>query len=825
MNAESLEEIVEEFLEELEIELGASLGAGCSGEVFEVVGFEETRVAKRLHALAIDREFLSRHFARLRAMPGIPGMPRVLSPRLDRAPCLVLMERVSGAPLGRFGGMKEAAAWKVVRQLAEILGHAHKHGVCHGHLHPGNILLTGEGKDPAPLVLDFGSGLVGAVHHIDLGESAVFAAPEQLLSGGRGWEDGGIQKWDVHSFGLVAYWLVHDRLPRGAGFVKERRALLARSGGRPVPFDLEAWIEALDEAPGVEWSHSFAAGREARCFREIVDRCLELDPAKRPIDLREVRNQFRALDHRFALEDAEDRVVKERLKQKAKLFGARAVALCLGLSCLGATYYLVEYFRKTYFFRNKVSELDQVVVTQRAAIHHLDERWADTASDLRRSREAADAFFQRMSSGEGTGGGASVAKEELEKSRDYYLKTLADVGEDGGQALERARALHSLAHIERKLGLREKARSRFEASVAEFDGVLASAAPDAEILADVHARLADSHENLGSLAENPVGAEALAALEAAVRNFDEVARRKPKDSGNVMRLAGTAFRLGSAYEAHRRHEEAISAYARSAELADALREEERARGADTEPLTELVGKLQFQTAKSLRFSGRDDEAVQAHVAAMETLETLRGVNGFSAVQSLQLAEGYLELGELFTGRGATPEELDQLHNESLRLLTPLNTDDPGDVEVASLLCRSLVHLAVLERDEARWSAGYRLAARGIEALETSLEADPGHVAGHLALAEARLEQLAFFDGDREASLRVAVKGFETAEAAERLLSGNAVAEPLRTRHRERLGAIFRAYGERCDALGERELSERCRSRAVVEVTALGAAAP
>jgi len=815
MNLESLEEV----------ELGSSLGSGASGEVFEVSGAEEAWVVRRFHAPATDRDFLRKHFARVEAMPPVEGIPRIHAVRLDRAPCFLVMDRVAGAPLERFGGMKEAVAWAVLRRLVEILGHAHKYGVCHGHLHPGNILLTGEGKEAAPIVLDFGSGLVGTLHHIDLGESALFAAPEQLISGGREWENGGLQRWDVYSFGLLAYWLIHDRFPRGAGFLKERKHLLARSGGRPVPLDLQGWIEALHESQEVEWYPSFGGRRELRHYREIIDRCLELDPAKRPVDLREVRNQFRALDHRFALEDAEDRVVKERLKQKAKLFGARAIAACLGLSFLGATYYLVEYFRKTYFFRNKVSELDQVVVTQQARISHLGERWADTVSDLKRSREAADTFFQRMASGETDGGAGETAKEELETSRDYYRKTLADVSGEEGQPLERARALHSLAHIERKLDLAEQAKDHFLEAIREFEGVLAAKEVAPEVLVDGHVRLGDSFENVSTLFGDPFGKASLSALESAVMHFDAVARLRPRDEGNVTRLAGTAFRLGAVYEAHRRHEEAVSAYARSAELADALRESERESGGNVVPLTELVGKLQFQTAKSLRHAGRQAEAIQAHVAAMETLETLRGVNGFSAVQSLQLAEGYLELGELFAERAATPEELDQLHNETLRLLAPLHTANPGDIEVAMLLCRSLIHLAVLEREEARWSAGYRLAVRGIEALQGALAEDPSHAAGHLALAEARLEHLAFFEGDREASLRVAAKGIETAEAAEALLAGETITEPMKSQLRERLASIFTEYGAKCENLGDATLAERCRNRRTIEVTRLEGSSP
>ena len=806
-----------------EIETGDSLGVGSTGEVFEVQG-REGLVVKRYHSLAIDRGFMTRNSIRLAAVPNLEGTPRVHDHFFDRAPYEVLMDRVEGRPLSRFGGLKEAVAWRVILRLSEILGHLHKHGVVHGHLHPGNILLSGETKEAHPVVLDVGSGLIGEIHHIDLGESTVFSAPEQLLSGGRGWDEGRAQRWDVYSFGVVAFWLVNDRLPRGLAFLRDRGHLLSKSGGRPVPFDVQAFVEDLHRDAAISWGGSFGLSREFRLYREIIDRCLSLDPGSRPVDLREVRNQFRCLEQQFALEDAEDRVVKERLKQKAKLFGARTLAACLGLSFLGATYYLVEYLRRTYFFQNRVHELDQVVVTQQATIHHLDERWAVTVTDLKRSREAADTFFHRMASGDNAGGSgvAGIAAEDLESSRGYYEKILADVGEDSSNALERARALHSLAHIERKLGLSGEASGHFRDAILAFSAYLAGVENDSGSLVDLRMRLGDSFENLSSLLDNPLGSEALEAMEAAVANFDEVARLKPQDVGNITRLASTAFKLGGAFDAHSRHDEAISAYVKSAGLAERLREEVRLKGEDPTHLTELIGKLQFQTAKSLRLAGRLKESIDAHVSAMETLETLRGVNGFTPVQALQLAESYLELGELFSGREATPEDLDQLFNESLRLITPLHTDSPIDIPVATLLCRSLVHLGELEREEAKWTSGYRLTTRGIEALVKALEANPEHVAGHIWLAEARLEHLKFLEGDPDDSLKLALKGVAEAEKAAQLLGPDSrELEPLRTRMRERLVTVFRAYGEVCGELGEAEIAERCRERAVLEVTLLG----
>jgi eukaryotic-like serine/threonine-protein kinase len=802
------------------VNLGLSLGAGASGEVFAVEGRESEFVVKRFNSLAIDRQFLMRNFSRLEEMPGLHGSPRVLDHRFDKAPYAVLMERVTGTPLTKAGSMKEAAAWSIIRQLAEILGHAHKHGVYHGHLHPGNILLTGEGRVKSPLVTDYGSGLVGDLHHINLGESAFYAAPEQLLSGGKPWGEGRLQRWDVYSFGLIAFSLINERLPRGLRYLKERQRLLGSSGGRPVAIDLQAYVDDLYHDPSVAWGSTFALGQEFRLCREVIDRCLSLNPQERPVDLREVRNQFRQLEYRFALEDAEERVVKERRKQKAKLFGARAIAACLGLSFLGATYYLVDYLRKTYFFQNKVSELDQMVVTQRAHIHHLDERWADTVTDLKQSREAADSFFQQMARGDNAGdsGVASIKKEELEKSRAYYLKTLADVGESDETMLERARALHSLAHIEQKMALRENAIGHFRSAIKAFDDSARLSHADADTATDIQRRLADSYESLSSLVENPLGDEALAILEKAVHHFDAVIRLRPDDDSIVTRQAGTTFKLGRAYDAHREYDKAIRAYSLSAELAEALRQ----GSGNAAHLTELVGKLQFQAARSLRLAGRSDDAINAHVAAMETIEQLRGVNGFTPLQSIQLAASYIELGELFVAKAATPEDLDQLYNEALRLVTALNTGSPGDVEVAILLCRSLSHLGALEREDGQWSAGYRMSVRGVEALRIALESAPAHVEGTLMLAEARIRHLDFLESERAAAIKVAQKGVETAESASEILNQESgVEEPLLSLYRERLSGIFRQYGEVCKKLGESDLSRRCLEQSAVQVSFLG----
>ncbi len=114
-----------------------------------------------------------------------------------------------------------------------------------------------------------------------------------------------------------------------------------------------------------------------------------------------------------------------------------------------------------------------------------------------------------------------------------------------------------------------------------------------------------------------------------------------------------------------------------------------------------------------------------------------------------------------------------------------------------------------------------MSVRGIEALRVALESVPDHVEGTLMLAEARIGHLDFLERERDAAIKVAQKGVETAESAGGLLSGDsAVEEPLLTSYRERLSGIFRIYGDVCEALGEEDLSRRCLEQSAVQLSAI-----
>ena len=106
----------------------------------------------------------------------------VVRSQFDSNPYFVLMEMASGVSIGSVGDLKEPGAWGLIRQICDAMGHAHKYGVVHGNLHPGNIFLSSNDNsdDVSVSVADFGTGMIGDVHHIYLDENTYFAPPDQL---------------------------------------------------------------------------------------------------------------------------------------------------------------------------------------------------------------------------------------------------------------------------------------------------------------------------------------------------------------------------------------------------------------------------------------------------------------------------------------------------------------------------------------------------------------------------------------------------------------------------------------------------------------------
>ncbi len=137
----------------------------------------------------------------------------------------IVMELVQGKDVGEIlqsdGPMSVARAVRVATQVAQALGFAHKLGIVHRDIKPGNIILTTneQGQETAK-VLDFGiaklrEAVEGAKPGMTMTGMVVgtplYMSPEQFMGKKAGQEIDG--RTDLYSLGVVLYQMVTAQLP------------------------------------------------------------------------------------------------------------------------------------------------------------------------------------------------------------------------------------------------------------------------------------------------------------------------------------------------------------------------------------------------------------------------------------------------------------------------------------------------------------------------------------------------------------------------------------------------------------------------------------
>lgn len=175
----------------------------------------------------------------------------------DGGTYFIVMELVDGTSLAEMlrGGetLTPARSAQIVEQVAAALGYAHRSGVVHRDVKPGNILLTRDGQVK---VTDFGiAQAVSSEDHLAEAGSvmgtATYFSPEQAEGAA---VDG---RSDVYSLGVVLYEMLVGRPPFIGDTPVEVSSQHVRSAvpalsqfSSSVPHDLEAIVmEALSKSP------------------------------------------------------------------------------------------------------------------------------------------------------------------------------------------------------------------------------------------------------------------------------------------------------------------------------------------------------------------------------------------------------------------------------------------------------------------------------------------------------------------------------------------------------------------------------------------------
>ena len=253
----------------------------------------ERRVAVKLLAehLADDPTFVSRFQREAQAAARLvhPNIVQIFDSGLDEhsGRHFIVMEYIEGSSCAEIlrddGWVQVDEAVAIIEQACEGLYYAHRHGVVHRDVKPGNLLRSREGEVK---LADF--GIAKATEQSSITQvgsvlgTAAYLAPEQA----RGEEAG--PRADLYALGVVAYQLISGRLPYEATSLTE----LALKQQREEPPMLDTLVaavgpalsEAVALALALDTRERYQTAREMG--RAISDGADGISPLESPADAR-----------------------------------------------------------------------------------------------------------------------------------------------------------------------------------------------------------------------------------------------------------------------------------------------------------------------------------------------------------------------------------------------------------------------------------------------------------------------------------------------------------------------------------------------------------
>ncbi len=229
----------------------------------------------------------------------------------------------------RIGDFPSKEAWKVIEQVAHALAGMHQNHLPHGNLKPGNIFFD---KDDQVVLTDYAMGHMPGVGMLPYTDALLYAPPEQLREP-EGYTAGKGYGWDTYAFAVLAFRLLTGKFPRCEATFSKVAPGPGESHVTGIQADVVKLAERLEHRELANWPEE-STNEQERKKREVIQRCLSLDPKDRYKDVTEVIHAWEGIDN-DAREASEKAVLRKKITlNKIGMFTALGLAIAGGVGCV-----------------------------------------------------------------------------------------------------------------------------------------------------------------------------------------------------------------------------------------------------------------------------------------------------------------------------------------------------------------------------------------------------------------------------------------------------------------------------------------------------------
>jgi len=273
------------------VQITRLLGTGAYGEVWVGVDINTNRqVAVKFfhHQSGVDWQLLSKEVEKLVSLATQRYVVQLLDVGWEATPPYYVMEYLEDGSLDQFiktaDSISVQQAVELFHDITTGLTHAHDKGILHCDLKPANILLD---ADRRPRIADFGQSRLSTDQSPALG-TLFFMAPEQADL-----DASPDPRWDVYGLGAILYTLLEGSPPNRS---KNDLKKIESSGG--LKKRLKSYQATINNAGNP--ADSILRSDIDPPLREIIRKCLAVDPQERFSSVRDILD---ALRHRQTTRD------------------------------------------------------------------------------------------------------------------------------------------------------------------------------------------------------------------------------------------------------------------------------------------------------------------------------------------------------------------------------------------------------------------------------------------------------------------------------------------------------------------------------------------